>query len=300
MEVSKQHFSCTDARKIDLVGYLSGLGHKPVKIRRQDYWYLSPLRTENEASFKVNRCINRWYDHGLGMGGNIIDFAIRYHNFSVREFLQSVAQSSRIPNRICTTVDRAEIAKNTIRILSEKSISSLTLIRYLASRNISLEVATQYCREITFELYDKTHHSIGFLNDRGGYELRNSFFKCSSSPKGITTIQNESMSVAVFEGFFDFLSCSVILQNSVNEPMDFCILNSLSFFESARPFLEQHDRIHLFLDNDPAGQNCSRYALTLSARYINENSLYKNHKDLNEWHVQLGKKPPGSPAMNSI
>jgi len=129
--------------------------------------------------------------------------------------------------------------------------------------------------------------------------LRNSFFKCSSSPKGITTIQNEGKSVAVFEGFFDFLSWSVINQYGANEQMDLCILNSLSFFESARPFLENHDRIHLFLDNDPAGQNCSRYALTLSKRYVDESRLYKNYKDLNEWHVRLGKKTPGSDAMNN-
>jgi len=30
------------------------------------YWYLSPLREEKEASFKVNRKKNVWYDHGIG------------------------------------------------------------------------------------------------------------------------------------------------------------------------------------------------------------------------------------------
>ena len=35
------------------------------KINNNDYWYLSPLRNEKEASFKINRSKNTWYDHGI-------------------------------------------------------------------------------------------------------------------------------------------------------------------------------------------------------------------------------------------
>jgi DNA primase len=62
--------------------------YEPIKIRNVDYWYLSPLRDEKTASFKVNRRLNKWYDHGLGKGGNIIDFAILYQDCTVGEFLQ--------------------------------------------------------------------------------------------------------------------------------------------------------------------------------------------------------------------
>jgi len=54
-----------EAKQIDMVDYLSALGHRPQKVRNSDYWYLSPL---------VNRSLNIWYDHGIGKGGNLIDF----------------------------------------------------------------------------------------------------------------------------------------------------------------------------------------------------------------------------------
>lgn len=75
MELREQRLSIEEARQIDIVQYLSGLGYEPAKVRHFDYWYLSPLREEKTPSFKVNRKLNRWYDHGLGKGGNLVDLA---------------------------------------------------------------------------------------------------------------------------------------------------------------------------------------------------------------------------------
>src|SRR5688572_30053040 len=87
----KNRITCARAKQIDLVDYLAHLGHFPAKIRNQDYWYLSPLRREKTPSFKVNRAMNVWYDHGTGTGGDLIDFGKLYHNCSTAELL------SRLP-----------------------------------------------------------------------------------------------------------------------------------------------------------------------------------------------------------
>jgi hypothetical protein len=70
---------------------------------------------------------------------------------------------------------------------------------------------------------------------------------------------------------------------------DFLILNSTSFFEKALPFMEQHKAVHLYLDRDKTGQNCTRYALALNKKYIDKSDLYKNYKDLNDWQMNIGK-----------
>ena len=70
--------NCEQANQIDLVDYLYLLGYQAQKIRSQDYWYLSPLREEKKASFKVNRKKNVWYDHGLRKGGNVVEFAAQF------------------------------------------------------------------------------------------------------------------------------------------------------------------------------------------------------------------------------
>ncbi len=80
-----------------------------------------------------------------------------------------------------------------------------------------------------------------------------------------------------------------INKNQHQIPTDFVILNSVSFFEKARPFMEEHECIRLYFDHDTTGQNYSRYALSLSNKYKDESHLYRCHNDLNEWLINFGK-----------
>jgi DNA primase len=89
--MNANNLSLQDVRNIDIVDYLERLGLKPEKIRNNDYWYLSPLRKEKTASFKVNRKLNAWYDDGMGKEGNMIDFGLLYHHCSIPELLQKLS-----------------------------------------------------------------------------------------------------------------------------------------------------------------------------------------------------------------
>jgi hypothetical protein len=290
MNTIKQIISLDEARQIDLVDYLSKLGYAPSKIRNCDYWYLSPLREEKTPSFKINRKLNCWYDHGIGKGGNLIDFAILYHNCTVGELLREMNGYFSFHQPV--SLSSKENVKNTesrIEVISERTVCSLALERYLTHRRIPIEVAKEYCKEVTYQINGKEYFAIGFKNDAGGYELRNPYYKASSSPKDIRTFAFGANEAVVFEGFFDFLSFMAIQKNLPQTKADFVVLNSISFFEKARPFMEQHKNIKLYLDRDKAGQNCSRYALSLSHKYKDESGLYKNHKDLNDWIMNIGK-----------
>ena len=79
--------SIDEARQIDMVEYLSKLGHSPSKIKNFDYWYLSPLREEKTPSFKVNRKLNCWYDHGIGKGGSQLGSTPKQQPFIVRIYI---------------------------------------------------------------------------------------------------------------------------------------------------------------------------------------------------------------------
>ncbi len=61
-----------EVKQIRIADYLQSLGYSPVKQQGTSLWYKSPLREEAEASFKVNTELNKWYDFGIGKGGNII------------------------------------------------------------------------------------------------------------------------------------------------------------------------------------------------------------------------------------
>lgn len=287
MNFSKQGLSIAEIKELDLVDYLAKLGFEPTKIRNADHWYLSPLRDENTPSFKVNSKINRWYDHGLGKGGNLVDFGILYHKCTVSEFLQKMDDGFSFHQPIVRHPVEHE-PEHKITILQDFNISSFALLKYLEQRKIPVDIAEQFCREVRYDLNGKIYYGIGFKNDAGGYEIRNPYFKASSSPKGITTFNNGGKEAAVFEGFTDFLSFMAIHQKKPKANTDFIILNSVSFFEKARPFMEQHEAVRLYLDSDSTGQNFSRYALSLSNKYKDESKLYKGHKDLNEWLMKSG------------
>lgn len=289
MDFRNQGLSICEAKEMDMVNYLSALGHEPAKIRNNDYWYLSPLRDEKTPSFKVNRKLNRWYDHGLGRGGNLIDFGIEYHRCTFVELLNKLSGNLSFQKPHSQLVKSVHETETKIKVLDDFPLTSFVLLRYLERRHIPIEIAQKYCREIRYELNEKTYYGIGFKNDSGGWEIRNPYFKASSSPKDITTFKNGSDEAVVFEGFTDFLSFQVLHKNLPENSQDFVVLNSVSFFERARPFMEQHQSIRLYLDRDAAGQKYCRRALSMSNKYTDESKLYQKHKDLNDWLINYGK-----------
>ena len=291
-----------EAKQIDLVNYLAALGHRPQKIRNKDYWFLSPLREEKTPSFKVNRSINAWYDHGIGKGGNLIDFGILYFNCTVSDLLQHLSQyqstpisffhhHSPAPNLSASAPSFADEKKETLSegkiiVLEARPLAEIALIKYLESRRIPLDIANKFCKEIDFLLYGKTRTVIGFQNNAGGYELRSADFKGSSSPKEATFLDYNKDQLNVFEGFFNFLTYLEINKNDSRHLTNFLILNSLSFFQKERNRMEQHQQIHLFLDMDSAGIKFTHQALQWSKRFVDQSHVYKKYKDLNEFFIK--------------
>jgi hypothetical protein len=152
--------------------------------------------------------------------------------------------------------------------------------------------SNKYCYEVEFinGEKEKIFKAIGFKNNAGGYELRNEYFKGSSSPKYISYFNNKADNVTVFEGFFDFLSYHSLHQNQDQLLTNFLVLNSTSFFQRSLLLMEKHETIYLFLDNDLTGKRCAEIALKRSAKYKDESKLYKGYKDINDWMVNFGKQ----------
>lgn len=295
---------CQEVNALDMVDYLQGLGFEPRKVRGNDYWYLSPLREEKTASFKVNRKLNAWYDHGSGQGGRLVDFGILYFKCTVADLLKKMAgettfNSSLHPQTAASADEKKQSpdSHSKIQVISTREIADPGLRHYLSSRQIPLPVANQFCDEVVFELYGKKHLAIGFKNELGGYELRNAYFKGSSTPKRPRLISpREQKELAVFEGFFSFLSFQTIVQSGTKIPVELppiqanhLVLNSLSFFDRSRELMERYETVHLFLDRDKGGIAKTRQALQWSQKYKDQSKAYTTFKDLNECLVNTLK-----------
>lgn len=286
-----------ELKKWSIVDFLRSLGFNPKFIKGNDYWYISPFRDERTPSFKVNQKMNVWYDHGIGKGGNLVDFAVLHFNCSVSDLLKKYSEehpsfsfhpplhTEGLPlHQQLIADEKKNNDGRKIIILEARPLTEKTLIDYLKSRCISSDMAKLHCKEVNFLLYGKTRTVIGFQNNDGGYELRSRDFKGCSSPKAVTFINSGMKSLAVFEGFFNYLSILSMKQPAINQSTNFLVLNSLALFHSSRPCMEKHERVNLYLDRDKAGVNCTLEALQWNKdKYTDQSCLYHGHKDLNEW-----------------
>ena len=286
----KNKLTCAEANDKDLVEYLSSLGFKPARIIHADYWYYSPFRDEQTPSFKVNRNKNVWYDHGEGTGGSLIDFGLRHFNCQIPEFLEKLSSGFLFHQPVHDTPAKApHLPESRLQITAVQPINSLGLLLYLKDRRIDFSIATRYCKQVVFEIDSKPMKALGFINDNGGFELRNTTFKGSSSPKAPTTFKTGAGDLNVFEGFFDFLSFQMMNSNPGQASADSLILNSTAFFEKSRPFMENYASVKLFLDRDPTGEKYTRQALDWGSKYEDHSLIYKGHTHLNDWIKSMGK-----------
>lgn len=169
----------SEAKRIRIVDFLQSLGHVPVRIRHNQYWYLSPFREEQMPSFKVNDKLNEWYDFALSEGGGIIELVLRlYRLCSVSEALRVIESrtnalpSARLP-LACAEPDIGEAMTNMVVL----PLSHHALLSYLRSRYVDMGIARQFCKEIHYELRKRHYFSIAFENVSGGYEMRNPYYK---------------------------------------------------------------------------------------------------------------------------
>jgi len=276
--MKEKRFNCERARTVSIVDTIAKLGRFPVRETDKEAWFMSPFRSETQASFKVSKTLNRWYDHGEGLGGNVIDLVCRLKSFSVAETLKWLqAQTSSFSFHQHPTV----VGEKKISIHDIRPISHVALIDYLQKRKIPLTLAYGYIKQVHYRIGKKSFFALGLQNKNGGWELRNCFQKYCASPKAITLIENHNPSLAVVEGMFDFLSLLVIRPKWFIES-DVLILNSLTFVTKVNSILEKYSALNLALDNDSAGDKSTHYLIGLYPKAMDRRNCYAGFKDINE------------------
>ena len=259
----------------------------------RSYHYFSPFREETNRSFHVNPRKNVWYDFGLAEGGGVLTLVIKLAGCEAEDAFDILAQmnTSFIPSYAYRSPSSARKEPERSIIIDHKAgeFRRKGLLKYAAERGISKDTLDRFCVQITFHsVYSPTlkHYAIGFANQAGGYVLRsNSVKKCSASGISIIKSDEQAEAVAVFEGFFDFLSW-IEDQGIGDLPCDVCILNSVSNLKRALEFLSAHKEIHLYLDNDRAGEDAAAqiecFCVNDESRVVKMSHLFDGYKDYNE------------------
>ena len=271
------------AKNLSIFDFLKSQGINPKHTKGNKAFYVSPFRSETKASFNVDVDKNIWYDYGTGEGGRIIDLVTKMFNISVSQALNMLLNTN-ISNNNHFFSFYQQNSNTAIKIQHIQPIQNKALIQYLTIRKIPLNIAKTYLKEVYYNTNNKKYFALGFKNDKGGHELRNKYFKGSTSPKHYTSIKNNATSLNIFEGFFDFLTALAYFK-TVKPGNDTIILNSLAFLDKIIPKLKSYKRINLYFDNDKAGQKAVELIIVNHSLVINQAAkIYPNHKDFNEYY----------------
>ena len=275
----------TQAKKIPITSILPD----PIKINGSDYWYFSPLHEEKTPSFKVDADKNFWYDHGLGLGGNIVEFVMALNNINFSQALQKL-ESNNIDFSFSQAKKQSQKPqkKTEIEIIKIQDLQNLALIEYLKKRGFyNLLLFNSALQEVYYFQNNKKYFSLAFKNNSGGYETRNAYFKGCIGSKDITTIKGiDNSKLSIFEGFLDYFSALQFYKIDKFKS-DVIILNSISNKSKIDDLLysNQYKKIYLFLDNDEAGNKAKLDFFTINKNCIDCSKIYKNYKDFNEFLV---------------
>ena len=295
------------AEMVTLEQILDKLGCKPARSSGHDLYYLSPLREERTASFHVHTLKNVWYDHGIGVGGGIIKFVQMYLE------TQGVGHDEEDAKRwiknmfgfapIIKPVKSLDVPKDERKLIvtAVGEIERPALIRYLESRGLPLHIAQQYLKQINVynRESNKSIYALGFKNEKGGYEIRNKYFKGSTKPKYLTFIRGavpKPDEVHLFEGWPDYLTAIIHQRDGQKFKGDSIVLNSLANLKKATPYIKGYGyrTAYTWLHNDQAGKEATAnleefFKTEEDLTHKPMNAIYAPYKDMNAWHqVKLG------------
>lgn len=279
-----------EANQFPIGSYLAYLGHKPSKNLGSYSLYLSPYRNENTPSFKVSHSKNLWVDYGdSNCGGTLIDLVLKLNpSYDISQALQEIStvsgQSFSFQQQPISLEEYKQENDRKIEILKIKPLgNNQALTDYLNSRNIELETAKKFCREVYYSIGDKKYFGLGNRN-KNGWSIRNKYWK-GCSAQGYSLYPNQARQLDLFEGIFDLMSYVELNKNAgVNK--DFMVLNSLGNLNDAFSIIEKYNQVNLYLDRDDAGRKATQLLSETFHHCKDLSSISLPYKDLNEYLVE--------------
>lgn len=274
---------------ISIVDLLANLGFEPPKPVGKERRYISMLRdSDSTPSFSVDEKAGTWFDHGEGKGGNIIDFGKLYWNgLTFPEVLEKIVSVSQtympLEQRPFQRKVNAPSTPN-YRVLEIKDFGQNTaLLNYLKSRGI-ISVADGRTKEVYYYVEDENKirtnfFAAGWQNETGSWEVRNAHFKGCLGQKAISFIPNSQRRLAVFEGYFNYLSW---LTDNPFATESVLVLNSLALLQAGLTKAKPFNDVYLFFDNDPSGQRATTAFRQAMPQAIDCSGIYRGYNDYND------------------
>lgn len=210
-----------------------------------EYYFAKP--GQKTGSISVNLKTNFFYDHSDGVGGGIVKAKQLFYN-------GIGLSNSYIPHQ-----EKIDNTKNNIEIKSITSVKNTNLLNFYLNERCLPNEYLHLISEIQYIYNNRNFYTLGWMNENNGINTQNSIMKRILNDNGITFINNKSsIEICIFEAYFDYLA---YLKHTHNLKTDVIILNSTSMVSHINIDLTKYKIINLYLDNDIAGNKCTKMIL---------------------------------------
>lgn len=287
-------------QNISIVDLLQKIGIEPRKLRSGEHWYLSPIRSsDTDASFSVNDIKGKWYDHGEGIGGNVIDLGLRIFDLASNSEVSEVAQVVRKINQLYgegydyqhSQIRDIKPKKKPHKIVSLKGIgNNFAITSYVSSRGVlSAAKETGLLKEVYYDYFaddglKKRYFGVGWENLSKGFDVRSKYGKICIDNKDLLYKEGETDKVLIFEGMFDALSALELDRSLIKDHL--IVLNSLSMLNRAVDLVnEKSDQIKntdLYLDHGTGGRQMTEKFKLVLPNAVDKSYLYSGFDDYND------------------
>ena len=273
--------NCEEARqKINIRTVMESFNLFPSKENRRTAFYFAIDREERTPSLSVDFVKNKAFDFGTGKSYDVISIVQQMMKCSVSDALKYLGKFE-----VSIHNDNQKVESNQeveYEILKTSEINHFALVEYLTSRRVYEQ--KDLVKEIHYKMNGKKYFGIGFLNDSGGFEIRNKYSKICLGKKDVTLVKTQKNSfdeIVIFEGFFDYLTYRNMekVQSS-----DYLILNSTSMLFKVENELKSYKKISLFLDNDEEGKSVTSKIQNEYQNVEDCSIIYETYSDLNDWY----------------
>ena len=305
-----------DAKSIPLDEFLEKQGYTG-RLKAGRLWYA--IRRETTPSFVLSRDRFAWYDHGIGQGGNIIQWPIEYRNVrDVKEalgYIENVMGTGYVfqPNNVEFKKMEPELPGYKLISLSDfepyKCRELTPFAKYLVSRGLNLERSAMYIQELSFhhkdDLKKKLHHGFGMPNASEGIEARSTLSGIGFKPvtvgqKDVSIIQardtthgTDDWHTKTWRAFYSMMDFLTYISTQDEKPgtCNFLVIHGDGLNHKAAEYLNELPAGYMvhYPHIDPNG-NGQRAMFELMGesrdwRHVEISHEYEGFKDLNEKHM---------------
>ena len=289
---------------VSIVDFLQRLGFEPKRKSGQEFFYLSPIRgSDTDPSFTVNDIQGKWYDHGEGKGGNIIDLSILlFEEIDLKNIVKKI-------NNMYSGLDvesydlQVKYQNETKEKLKKHEIIGVkplgtnpAITSYLESRGVFQEASRSgLIQEVYYNFIDDKnkrtkYFGAGWKNDTGGYDIRNKYGKICINNKDILTIKGSTDRFVLFEGMMNYQSAIAVKE--VSRLDNAIILNTTAFTGRVINILKNLEikTPEIYFDNGKGGRKFTEMIKAEIPGAADKSYLYSGFDDFNEKHMSLIKQ----------